>query len=61
MKKEGLGISSELHIIKSLLEIFKEILYLKSKFHDSSALNKKLGKNWEDVPAARLQWAQIGW
>jgi len=37
-------ISSELDITKSLLEIFKEILYLNSEFHDSSALNKKLGK-----------------
>lgn len=54
MKEEGLEISSELGITKSLLEIVKEILYLKSKFHDSSALNKKLGKKWEDVLVARL-------
>lgn len=58
--EEGLEISSELHIIKSPLEIFKELLYLNSKFHDSSALNKKLGKKLKDLPAARLQCAQIG-
>jgi len=44
MKQEGLEISSEHHIIKSLLKTFEKILCLNCKFHDSSALNKKLGK-----------------
>lgn len=43
-KQEGLEISSEHHIIKSLLKAFEEILCLNSKFRDSSTLNKKLGK-----------------
>lgn len=46
--------------MKSFLETFEEILHLNSKFHESSALNKKLGEKWENRPVVRLQWAEAG-
>lgn len=58
MKQEDLKISSELHIMKSFSETFEEILHLNSKFHESSALNKKLGEKWENCPVVRWQWAE---
>lgn len=54
IKQEGLEILSELHIIMFLLEIFKEILFMNSKFHDGSGLNKKAGEEMGGSPCSQV-------